>query len=174
MTNKTAQARAERLNNLMVIIKAQSARIAAQPDQISVFLHQIKQAETDCKKTKEQQAIDRLECAEIARNWENNSNLLQAFQTKFREDIQPNPTNQWARLLWFGLDLAAQNNIALSGANLQAARPNQTFEQLLGAPPLEPIQIIQICFDYSPTVLYDLQLLISFYSSIINSQHDKF
>jgi hypothetical protein len=174
MTDKTAQARAERLNNLMVIIKAQSARISPHkttcPEEVSLFLGQIKQSEADCKKTKEQQSIDRLECAEIARNWENSPNLLQAFQTKFREQIQPNPNNQWARLLWFGLSLAAQNSISISGQDLQSARPNQTFDDFLEAPPIEPVQIIQICFDYSPTVLYDLQLLISFYSSIINSK----
>jgi hypothetical protein len=169
MTIKTAQARADKLNNLMVIIKSQSARIAAQSDQISVFLHQIKHAEMECKKTKEQQAIDRLECAEIARNWENNTNFSQAFRTKFMQDVQLNPTNQWARLLWFGLALAAQNNTVLLGADLQAARPTQTFEEMISAPPNDPIQIINLCFDYSPTVLYDLQLLISFYSSIINS-----
>jgi hypothetical protein len=170
MTIKTAQARADKLNNLMVIIKAQSARIAAQSDQISVFLHQIKHAETDCKKSKEEQAIDRLECAEIARNWENNTNLSQAFRSKFMQDVQLNPTNQWARLLWFGLALAAQDNISISGQDLLAPRINKTFAEIMELSTIEPVRmIINLCFDYSPTVLYDLQLLISFYSSIINS-----
>ncbi len=157
----------------MVIIASQRAKQLQDDilrgEQSLVFLRLIKHAETVCKKTREQQSIDRLECSEIARNCEYNSKLSEAFQVKFYRQIEPNPNNQWARLLWFGLALSAQNNIIISAQDLQAARPNQTFENLLDAPPIEPVQIINLCFDYSPTVLYDLQLLISFYSSIINS-----
>jgi hypothetical protein len=172
MTDKAAQARADKLNNLMVIIKAQSARMyPIKCSQFAIILHRselIRLAEADNQKTIERQSIDRLECANIARNWQHNPNLLQAFQTKFRKDVQRNPANHWAALLWYLLYFIGQKDAVISAADLQAARPKQSFEEAI-EPQTDYIQIVNLCFDYSPTVLYDLQLLISFYSSIINS-----
>jgi hypothetical protein len=171
MTDKAAQARADKLNNLMVIIKAQSARMyPIKCSQFAIILHRselIRLAEADNQKTIEQQSIDRLECAQIARNWQYNPNLLKAFQDKFRQQVQPNPTNHWANLLWYLLRFMAEKDATISANDLQAARPNKSFDELID-PQTDYTEIINLCFDYSPTVLYDLQLLISFYSSIIN------
>jgi len=177
MQDKTIKARADWLNKLSIIASGQAAKICPTPPSAAQFravLNQIKQAEETCTKSVQQQSIDRLECSELSRNSLYNRNLESAFLDSFLQTVQPNPANHWARLLWLALAILGQSRAVLSGADLQAARPTQTFDELVGATPKSPIQIIQICIDYSPTVLYDLQLLISFYSIQITTKMATF
>jgi len=173
MQKQTSPARTDWLNKLSIIAAGQAAQLCPappSPDQFRAVLHQIKQAESSCTKSVQQQSIDRLDCSNLSRNAMYNRHLESAFLDKFLQVVQPNPANHWARLLWLALVILGQQRAVLSGADLQAARPTQTFENLLDAPPNNPISIIQICLDYSPTVLYDLVLLISFYSIKISTK----
>jgi hypothetical protein len=173
MQKKTSPARADWLNKLSIIAAGQAAQLCPappSPDQFRAVLHQIKQAETSCTKSVQQQSIDRLDCSNLSRNAMYNKHLESAFLDKFLQVVQPNPANHWARLLWLALVILGQQRVVLSGADLQAVRPNETFENLLETTPNNPISIIQICLDYSPTVLYDLVLLISFYSIKISTK----
>jgi len=173
MRKEISRARVDWLNNLSMIAAGQAARLCPtplSPDQFRTVLHQIKQAESSCKKSVHQQSIDRLECSNLSRNAIYNKQLGSAFLDKFLYLVQANPANHWARLLWLALVIVGQQRAVLSVADLQVVYPSQTFENLLSTPPNNPIQIIQICLDYSPTVLYDLVLLISFYSIKISTK----
>lgn len=174
MQDKAIQARADWLNKLSIIASGQASKICPTPPNAAQFravLNQIKQSERSCNKSVQQQSIDRLHCSDLSRNSLYNRNLEGAFLDSFLQTVQPNPANHWARLLWLALAILGQSRAVLSGADLQAVRPAQTFNELISETPNSPIQIIQICIDYSPTVLYDLQLLISFYSIQITTKN---